>query len=337
MLYTTSQAHQLIGAQGEPDGKQGGFVPETPSCVCDSGRAERQPRNDEFVPPPFILPAFLLRLPARPETTSRAANPAPMPLNITPIPFARDNYIWMLDDGHYAVLVDPGEAGPALAVLEQRSLTPAAILLTHHHADHTGGVAAIAARFAHAPLPVYGPAKEAIAGVTHPLAGDDSVSIPALGLDFLVLDVAAHTRGHVAYLCQEKLFCGDALFSAGCGRLFEGTPADLLRALDRLARLPPATQVYCAHEYTLANLAFARAAEPDNAERKRYAAQCAARRAQREPTLPSTIAIERAINPFLRCDEKSVRHALIAHTGIHLPDRLACLTALRAWKDVFQA
>ncbi|GHT93643.1 hydroxyacylglutathione hydrolase [Betaproteobacteria bacterium] len=256
-------------------------------------------------------------------------------LTITPIPFAHDNYLWLLDDGHHAVLVDPGAAAPALAVLETRGLIPLAILLTHHHADHTAGVAGLVARYGSTQLPVYGPQKEAIPGVTHPLTAGDTVHLPALALDFQVLDVAAHTRGHIAYLGAEMLFCGDALFSAGCGRLFEGNALDLQRTLTRLARLPPSTRVYCAHEYTLSNLAFARAAEPDNPERDRYAAQCEALRAKNEPTLPTTIAIERAVNPFLRCDEKSVQNAVSAHTRRDQRDPLSCLTALRAWKDVF--
>jgi hydroxyacylglutathione hydrolase len=254
-------------------------------------------------------------------------------LTVTPLPFARDNYIWLIHNGHSAVLVDPGEAAPALAALEKAQLEPVAILLTHHHGDHTGGVAGIVARFP--ALPVYGPRQDAIASVNHPVDDGDTLSFPALGLSLQVLDVAAHTRGHVAYLGAGKLFCGDALFSAGCGRLFEGTPADLERALGRLSRLDADTEVYCAHEYTLANLAFARAAEPENAGRDRYAARCAALRAQGRPTLPSTIATERAINPFLRADKESVIAAVTAHTGTRPNNALACLTTLRAWKDVF--
>ena len=256
---------------------------------------------------------------------------------ITPLPFARDNYIWRIGNARHAVLVDPGEAAPALAALEKTGCEPVAILLTHHHADHTGGVAEINAR--HPSLPVYGPRKDNIVCVNHPVDHGDCIRIDALGLELQVLDVAAHTRGHVAYLAcyydQRMLFCGDALFSAGCGRLFEGSPADLERALERLARLNDATAVYCAHEYTLANLAFARAVEPDNAARERYAAQCEALRAQGRPTLPSSIAIERAINPFLRTDMESVIVAVTAREGVRPANTLACLAALRAWKDVF--
>ncbi|MDR2030953.1 MAG: hydroxyacylglutathione hydrolase, partial [Azoarcus sp.] len=227
-------------------------------------------------------------------------------LDVIPLPFARDNYLWLIGDGRHAALIDPGEAAPALAALARYRLEPVAILLTHYHADHIGGVAEIVARYPRGTLPVHGPRKEDIALVDHPVGEGERVSIPALGLDLQVLDVAAHTRGHVAYFGHGMLFCGDALFSAGCGRIFEGTSADLAHVLARLSRLDAATRVYCAHEYTLANLAFARAAEPANAERDRYAAHCEALRARGRPTLPSTIATERAINPFLRTGEESV-------------------------------
>ena len=252
---------------------------------------------------------------------------------VTPLPFARDNYLWLIDDGHHAVLVDPGEAAPALAALRKAALTPVAILLTHHHADHTAGVGEIVAR--HPSTLVYGPRKENIAGVNRPVEDGDRIAIAAPWLDLQVLEVAAHTRGHVAYFGHGMLFCGDALFSAGCGRLFEGSPTDLERALARLARLDDDTRVYCAHEYTLANLAFSRAVEPENAARDRYAARCEALRAQGEPTLPSTIAIERAINPFLRVGEAETIAILAAHDGVRPTGARACLAGLRAWKDVF--
>jgi len=254
--------------------------------------------------------------------------------NITPLPFGHDNYIWLIDNGRHAVLVDPGEAAPALAALEKNRFEPAAILLTHHHGDHTGGVREIVAHYPG--IPVYGPAKDNIASVDHPVENGDKVFVEALELDLQVIGVAAHTRGHVAYLGHGMLFCGDALFSAGCGRIFEGTPSDLELALGRLARLNDETKVYCAHEYTLANLAFARAVEPENAVRDRYAAHCEALRRQGAPTLPSTIAIERAINPFLRIDVENIIDSVRTHCGTRPANMLTCLAALRTWKDVFQ-
>lgn len=255
-------------------------------------------------------------------------------VKVTPLSFGHDNYLWLISNGHYAALVDPGQAAPALAALKKGRLEPVAILLTHHHGDHTGGVREIVAHYPG--VPVYGSSKENIACVDHPVEDGDKISIGTLGLVLEAIGVAAHTRGCVAYLGHGMLFCGDTLFSAGCGRIFEGTPSDLALALGRLSRLNDKTKVYCAHEYTLANLAFTRAAEPKNAARDRYAARCEALRRQGKPTLPSTIGTERAINPFLRTDVESVIDSVAAHCGKRPANMLACLTALRAWKDVFQ-
>ncbi|MDR1424529.1 MAG: hydroxyacylglutathione hydrolase [Azoarcus sp.] len=254
-------------------------------------------------------------------------------LDVLPVPFARDNYLWLIHDGRHAALVDPGEAAPALAALEKDALTPVAVLLTHHHGDHIGGVPGLLAR--HPGLPVYGPRAEDIAGVDHPVSDGDSIALAALGLELAVLNVAAHTCGHLAYCGGGMLFCGDALFSAGCGRLFEGTPTDLERALTRLAALDGSTKVYCGHEYTLANLAFARAVEPENAARDRYAARCETLRAQGLPTLPSTIELEKAVNPFLRPGAAGIVASVAAHSGTPPASARACLAALRAWKDTF--
>ena len=268
------------------------------------------------------------------STFTLSVFPAMSAFKVIPLAFAHDNYIWLIANRRHAVLVDPGEAAPALAALEKNRLEPLAILLTHRHSDHIGGVEDLTARYP--ALPVFGPRKDGIACVDHPVAHGDRLFFEALGLELQVIDTSAHTRGHVAYLGQNMLFCGDALFSAGCGRIFEGTPPELERTLNSLARLNNKTRVYCAHEYTLANLAFARAAEPENAVRDRYAARCAALRERGKPTLPSTIATERAINPFLRTDQESVIATIAARFGKRPANTLSCLSALRAWKDVFQ-
>lgn len=257
-------------------------------------------------------------------------------MNIIPLPAFRDNYIWLIHDGRHAVVVDPGDAQPVEDFLVANTLALVGVLITHHHPDHVGGLAALLAR---RKLPVFGPANEAIAGVSHPLAEGDTALINELNLAFAVLDVPGHTAGHIAYYAAAPapgaLFCGDTLFSAGCGRLFEGTPAQLANSLAKFAALPDETRVYCTHEYTLSNLAFARAAEPGNAVRDAYATQCEALRTAHKPTLPSTIGREKAVNPFLRCAEPGVIGTVAAHTGNAPGDPVACLAALRAWKDVF--
>lgn len=257
-------------------------------------------------------------------------------MDIIALPAFQDNYIWLLRQGQHAAVVDPGDADPVLAYLAEQQLQLCAILLTHHHRDHVGGVETLLARH---PVPVYGPARESIAGLDHPLTEGDVIRLPALDLELAILDIPAHTAGHIAYVIQAAenplLFCGDTLFSAGCGRLFEGTAKQLADALAKLAALDDATRVFCTHEYTLANLAFAAAAEPDNPARDLYARRCQQLRAAGEPTLPSTIALEKAINPFLRADELQIRQRLASELGITAEDGVSTLATLRAWKDRF--
>ncbi len=255
-------------------------------------------------------------------------------MDIIPLPAFRDNYIWLLHDDRHAVVVDPGDAVPVRQYLARQGLRLAAILVTHHHPDHVGGLAELLAA---ATVPVFGPAAENVEGVTRPVAEGDTVRLDELGVELSVLDIPGHTSGHVAYYAAGlgAVFCGDTLFSAGCGRLFEGTPPQLAASLAKLAALPDETRVYCTHEYTLSNLAFARVAEPDNAERDEWASRCEALRAANQPTLPSTIGREKAINPFLRCDRPGVVRAVAARAGTAPRDPIACLAALRAWKDVF--
>lgn len=244
----------------------------------------------------------------------------------------------MLHDGHHAIVVDPGDAQPVFDALAHHKLQLAAILVTHHHADHTGGVAALHAATG---AKVWGPARERIPEPYTPLVQGDVAQ--ALGLRFEVIDVPGHTAGHIAYFLPASaaqapvLFCGDTLFSGGCGRLFEGTPAQMLASLDALAALPGDTRVCCAHEYTLANLKFARAVEPGNDELTHYNAHCESLRAQGQPTLPSQLAIERRINPFLRSREATVFRAVRAHAELSADAAEAeVFAALRQWKNDFR-
>lgn len=252
-----------------------------------------------------------------------------------PIPAFSDNYIWVLHDGQRALVVDPGEAGDTVRWLQQHGLQLDAILITHHHLDHTGGAAALrdatGAR-------VFGPATEALALPVQGVAGGSTLDL--LGLRIEVLDVPGHTAGHVAYFIagvdgQPLLFCGDTLFSAGCGRLFEGTPAQMLDSLTRLAALPDDTRVCCTHEYTLSNLRFARVVDPDNAALAQHEITCHALRARNQVTLPSSIGLEKQINPFLRCTDAAVARAARAHDPATPADPQGVFTTLRVWKNVF--
>ena len=254
---------------------------------------------------------------------------------LIPIPAFNDNYLWLLHDGQRALIVDPGDASPVLQALRDSHLELESILVTHHHADHTGGInelrEATGAR-------VFGPAREQIPGPFTPLEDGDTVQ--ALGLDFQVIDVPGHTAGHIAFFTPEAngkplLFCGDTLFSGGCGRLFEGTPAQMLASLDRLAALPGNTVVCCTHEYTMANLRFALAVEPDNRELIGYHARCAALREARKPTLPTSIAQELLINPFLRTRHPTVMAAARRFDPAAHDDN-TLFAAIRQWKNQFK-
>jgi hydroxyacylglutathione hydrolase len=260
-------------------------------------------------------------------------------LEYVPVPAFADNYIWLVSDGRDAVAVDPGEAAPVRAYLAERGWRLSAILLTHHHADHVGGVAEL---IGDTRIPVYGPAAEGIALVTHPLSGGDLVRLSHPRLEFDVIDVPGHTRGHIAYYqpggaeASPHVFCGDTLFACGCGRLFEGTPAQMLSSLDKLAALPGETRVHCAHEYTLSNIRFALACDPENAELRAWRDQAAALRERNVPTLPTTIAHERAVNPFLRAEAPALRRVLGEQLHESISDRLRAFTLMREWKNRFR-
>ena len=253
-----------------------------------------------------------------------------------PIPAFTDNYIWAMHDGARALVVDPGEATGVLNWLANEGVVLDTILVTHHHADHTGGVAELRERTS---ARVIGPVRETM---PEPLERvDDGDTVTALGLTFSVMAVPGHTAGHIAFYCPDVggeplLFCGDTLFSAGCGRLFEGTPAQMHKSLSRLAQLPESTRVCCTHEYTQANLRFALAVEPDNTALQAYAQKCAEVRAAGHPTLPSSIGLEKAINPFLRCSEPNVVQAahIRAPEAPHA-DAQAVFATLREWKNQF--
>ena len=253
-------------------------------------------------------------------------------LEIVPLPAFQDNYIWTLRSGTQAAVVDPGEARPVQDYLAQEGLSLVAILATHHHPDHVGGIAELVGRNK---VPVFGPKGEPIPALTHPVGQGDSAVIPALDASFSVLDIPGHTRAHVAYYGLGSLFCGDTLFACGCGRVFEGTAAQMLDSLSKLAALPDETKVYCGHEYTLANIRFARAVDPGNAElaAREERAQCL--RDAGRPTLPSTLGEERATNPFLRCAEPAVVESANKYLGARIADPVRVFAAIRDWKNKF--
>ena len=253
-------------------------------------------------------------------------------MQLTPLPAFDDNYIWMLENGQDALVVDPGDARPVMDALHQRGLQLRTILVTHYHADHTAGVAALREATG---AQVFGPARETMPEpLTRLQAGD---TVQALGRTFGVLDVPGHTAGHIAYVCEHGaeaplLFCGDTLFSGGCGRLFEGTPAQMQDSLAQLTALPDSTLVCCTHEYTLSNLRFARQVDPDNVPLAHYEAHCRALRAQGQPSLPSRMGLERQINPFLRTHTAPV----VAAVRNYDPEGLlrdGAFATLRSWKN----
>ena len=255
-------------------------------------------------------------------------------LYLVALPAFDDNYIWMLHDGKCALVVDPGDAEVVLEALKRLSLRLETILVTHHHIDHTGGVDVLRDATG---ASVFGPLTETMPEPIRRLEGGDKVQ--AMGLTFDVIDVPGHTSGHIAFYADSVdgaplLFCGDTLFSGGCGRLFEGTPAQMLDSLTKLAALPSHTRVCCTHEYTLSNLKFARAVEPNNVELIQYQQQCIKMREAGVPTLPSTIARELQINPFLRSDQTEVVHAA-QQLDPTATDAVAVFTAIRQWKNNF--
>jgi hydroxyacylglutathione hydrolase len=245
-----------------------------------------------------------------------------------------DNYIWLIEaSGNRLIAVDPGEAPPVIAELERSGSSLAAILLTHHHHDHIGGVADLLAAD---PVRVIGPTDSRIPWGIETVGDGDRCEFPDLGLGFDILHVPGHTLSHIAFFGHGALFSGDTLFSAGCGRMFEGTPQQMWASLSRLRNLPPETLMYCGHEYTAANLRFALTAEPANSAALEYRDRVARMRASDQPTLPSPLSLERLVNPFLRCDVPELRQAAAAHAGRPLQTDDEVFGTLRAWKDQFR-
>jgi len=253
-------------------------------------------------------------------------------MQVHAVPAFQDNYLWVLAVGRRAAVVDPGDAAPIEAFLAAHGLELTAILATHHHGDHVGGVGALVE---HWRCPVFGPAHDGVAGLDRKLGEGDRVEVPGLGAEFAVIDVPGHTAGHIAYAGDGVVFCGDTLFACGCGRLFEGTPAQMWDSLGKLARLAPETRVYCAHEYTMSNIRFAEAVEPGNARLAARKQRDAARRERGEPTVPSTIGEEIATNPFLRCREPEVVASAERHAGRGLADAVEVFAEIREWKNGF--
>ena len=266
--------------------------------------------------------------------------------HIVPVPAFSDNYIWLvgLDNRageRQALVVDPGDAAPVLAALESQQMPLAHILITHHHADHTGWIAGLKEAWPEAV--VHGPRKCVNRFIERRYDHGDRLVIDELGLEAQVIEVPGHTLDHNAYFCprlgddpRPVLFCGDTLFAGGCGRVFEGTPAVMLESLERLARLPPQTLVYCAHEYTLSNLRFARTAEPANDAVAARLAEAGSVRAQDKATVPSSIGVELETNPFLRPTSAGIRDTLLGRAAIDGADRVAIFAALREWKNEFR-
>jgi len=256
-------------------------------------------------------------------------------LDVRPVRAFSDNYIWLIDSprGEALVAVDPGDAAPVIAELRRRGGSLAAILLTHHHPDHIGGVPEL---LRHWGVPVIGPDDARIAQRTRTVRGGERCELSELGLSFEILQVPGHTVSHIAFWGHGALFCGDTLFSAGCGRMFEGTPIEMSASLTKLRNLPPDTRVFCGHEYTAANLRFALTVDPYNGAALEYLTQVDRLRAADKPTLPSTLGLEIRVNPFLRCDDPTVVRAAEVHAGGPLKGVAEVFGVLRAWKDQFR-
>lgn len=259
-------------------------------------------------------------------------------IEILPICAFSDNYIWAITDHQYVVVVDPGDAGPVFEFLDSRNLTLSGILVTHYHPDHIAGIGSLINK--HPDIPVWAPANETVPHATQPLKEGDTVLLPVGDISLSVLDVPAHTNGHIAYKGtlpngQPILFSGDTLFSSGCGRLFEGTAAQMLTAMKKFSALPDETLVYCTHEYTLSNLAFAMTVEPENADIQQRTLEVTALREQNSPSIPCSIGNEKKVNPFLRWDNPQLKVTVEDWADEKYDDEVSLFAAVRRWKDKF--
>lgn len=255
-------------------------------------------------------------------------------LTITALSAFQDNYIWVLHTDQHAIVVDPGDAGPVRAFLDAHSLTLVAVLITHHHHDHTGGSLALRQHYACA---VYGPNNPLIKSVTDITRGDESLDFPELGLELKVIELPGHTLDHLAYYGAKSLFCGDTVFGCGCGKLFEGTPEIMSRSLDKILALPDTTGMYCGHEYTLSNIAFALTIDSHNAALHAREHADRMRRRQLQPTLPSTLALEKATNPFLRFHHPDMIAFAETYLGRSALTPAEVFGAIRAAKDAWDS
>jgi len=250
------------------------------------------------------------------------------------IPALKDNYIWLIihAPSRHCLIVDPGDAFPVLVALKKEQLNPIGILLTHHHRDHVGGVENLLKNYS---IPVFGPAQEKIACVTNPLwRHHERILFETMQIDFQILSISGHTHGHIAYYGHGAVFCGDTLFTGGCGRIFEGTIPEMYAALNVLAALPDLTKIYCGHEYTIENLKFALMVEPKNMALQQRMQETINLRAANHSTVPSTLVLEKATNPFLRCHTTAVKEAAQTYCGRHLLTPMAVFGILREWKNI---
>ncbi len=252
-------------------------------------------------------------------------------ISVLPLYAFDDNYIWVIrkDDSPYIAVVDPGDSAPVMEFIERSGLMLKDILITHHHYDHTGGVSELVEKYG---CQVYGPANEKIPAITHKLSENEVIQL-ANGVSFQIIDTPGHTKGHICYYGYDMLFCGDTLFSSGCGRLFEGTPAQMHASLEKIRSLPEQTLIYCAHEYTLANLGFAKIAEPDNADIQARLEQVRQLRTHNEDSVPSSLALEKRVNPFLRYDNAVLKANAEAFCKMALDNAIDVFATVRHWKD----